>query len=137
MSSEVGMNANIQTVFPMNPDKKGEVPLVFISVELDIAHGTDVPMAGKILFCVVHYRSSFFCCLDRRVFSLFFTHSAIGGRATGESEGRRCGDAISETASFSITVNQAGTQVLSLRNAANNTIMTLEKSDIEFLNGAL
>ncbi len=25
MSSEVGMNANIQTVFPMNPDKKGEV----------------------------------------------------------------------------------------------------------------
>ena len=46
------------------------------------------------------------------------------------------GRTISETASFSITVNQAGTQVLSLRNAANNTIMTLEKSDIEFLNGA-
>ena len=59
----------VETVFGRL--KLDERPLVFISVELDIAHGTDVPMAGKILFCVVHYRSSFFCCLDRRVFSLF------------------------------------------------------------------
>lgn len=44
--------------------------------------------------------------------------------------------ALDSTRSFAVSTTRQGLTILTLRNAKNATVMTLSKSDIEFLNGA-
>lgn len=54
----------------------------------------------------------------------------------GDSLAYPIANALNETAGYSTSSGPDGSTILSLRNAADRTVMTLRKSDIDFLNGA-
>lgn len=69
--------------------------------------------------------------------TLHFSHVAATMRlCPADTLGYAVANALEATRAFSVSTDSTGTHTLSLHNEAHRTVMTLMKSDIEFLNGA-